>query len=103
MAGHRPIRALDELIGAERTAQARVMAQKKLREMLVRDVRTAMGLIASGTEASKSKSQLDLSLKSLRQTVQYVGGEVDVFIHSGKRKRPVMASTPQPSASCISL
>jgi transcriptional regulator with XRE-family HTH domain len=80
---------LDALIGPERVARAKKMAQQKMKRMLIRDVRKQLGLSQakvakrmgiSQSALSQIESQDDMQLRTLTRLTKAMGGELEVVL-----------------------
>jgi DNA-binding XRE family transcriptional regulator len=86
---HRPLSDLDAVIGPERVARAKKMAQRKMKRMLIRDVRKQLGLSQtrvakrmgiSQSALSQIEAQDDMQLRTLTRLAKAMGGEVEVVL-----------------------
>jgi transcriptional regulator with XRE-family HTH domain len=80
---------LDAVIGPERVARAKKMAQRKMKRMLIRDVRKQLGLSQtrvakrmgiSQSALSQIEAQDDMQLRTLTRLAKAMGGEVEVVL-----------------------
>lgn len=89
MARH-SFKQLREKMSAEQRSQAETRAREMLAEMLLAEIRQAVGLTQEQVAASlgikqptlsRLESQHDMQVSTLQRLVQALGGELEVLVH----------------------
>jgi transcriptional regulator with XRE-family HTH domain len=87
---HHPFKKLRYKMTAEQSAQAKSRAKEMLAEMLLAEIRQAVGLTQEEVAAtlgikqptlSRLESQHDMQVSTLQRLVQALGGELEVLVH----------------------
>lgn len=99
------LKQLDAILGPRRVAKAEAAARRKMKAMLLGQVRKQLGLTqvkvaramgVSQSALSQLESQDDLQLSTLRRLVNALGGELDVRARFGDRSIVLTSSTRAP-------
>ena len=90
----RTLKELDAILGPRRVASAKTRARRKMKSMLLGEVRKQLGFTqtsvarsmgVSQSALSQIESQDDLQLSTLRRLVKALGGELDIVARFGER------------------